>query len=170
MRRMAGTALKWLTKDIKPAELGVRVGMDALGGLMAAAYTPGDLGDKLIAGTATTLGGATGGLALGRLGGPGIGGTALDFVGSVGGDILGSMLGEQVIKEISYPRRRLPITMKNLAKSNSRSLLNKLKLMYSVKRDEQFGALCIMQMHTPDKELANDWRRVQDMLKRASRL
>ena len=98
MRRMAGTALKWLTKDIKPAELGVRVGMDALGGLMAAAYTPGDLGDKLIAGTATTLGGATGGLALGRLGGPGIGGTALDFVGSVGGDMVGSMLGEQVMK------------------------------------------------------------------------
>ena len=35
---------------------------------MAAAYTPGDLGDKLIAGgAATTIGGAAGGLALGKL-------------------------------------------------------------------------------------------------------
>ena len=45
--------------------------MDALGGLWQL-YTPGDLGDKIIAGTASTLGGATGGLALGKLGGPGL--------------------------------------------------------------------------------------------------
>ena len=45
----------------------LRLGTDLLGGFMAAAYTPGDLGDKFIAGTASTLGGAAGGLALGKL-------------------------------------------------------------------------------------------------------
>ena len=66
---------------------------------MAAAYTPGYLGDKLIAGTASTLGGAAGGLALGKLGaGNPMLGTALDFAGSIGGDMAASVLGEQVMK------------------------------------------------------------------------
>ena len=96
--RFAGQALNYLTKGIGPGEMTARLSMDALGGLMAAAYTPGDLGDKLIAGTASTLGGAAGGLALGKLGGPGIAGTALDFAGSIGGDMAASVLGEQVMK------------------------------------------------------------------------
>ena len=95
---MAGQALKWLTKDIGKGEMLARLSMDAVGGAMAAAYTPGDLGDKIIAGTAATLGGAAGGLALGRLGGPGVTGTALDFAGSIGGDMAASLLGEQVMK------------------------------------------------------------------------
>ena len=98
MKRMAGNALKWLIKDIGPGEMAARLSMDALGGLMAAAYTPGDLGDKIIAGTASTLGGATGGLALGKLGGPGLTGVALDLAGSIGGDMAASVLGEQVMK------------------------------------------------------------------------
>ena len=98
MRRMAGQALKWLTKDLGPGEMAARLGMDALGGVMAAAYTPGDIGDKLIAGTASTLGGAVGGLAVGRLAPPGVLGTALDFGGSIAGDMGASMLGEQVMK------------------------------------------------------------------------
>ena len=99
MKRMAGNALKWLIKDIGKGEMAARLSMDALGGAMAAAYTPGDLGDKLIAGTASTLGGATGGLLLGKLGGgnPMLG-TALDFAGSIGGDMAASVLGEQVMK------------------------------------------------------------------------
>ena len=97
--RFAGSALKYLTKGIGPGEMTARLSMDALGGLMAAAYTPGDLGDKLIAGTASTLGGAAGGLALGKLGaGNPMLGTALDFAGSIGGDMAASMLGEQVMK------------------------------------------------------------------------
>ena len=75
-----------------------RLSMDAIGGLMAAAYTPGDLGDKLIAGTAATVGGAAGGLALGRLGGPGVLGTALDFAGSMGGDMAASLAAQEVMK------------------------------------------------------------------------
>ena len=99
IRRFAGNALKFLTKDIGRGEMAARLSMDALGGLMAAAYTPGDLGDKLIAGTASTLGGATGGLVLGKLGsGNPMLGTALDFAGSIGGDMAASVLGEQVMK------------------------------------------------------------------------
>jgi len=97
--RFAGKALQYLTKGIGPGEMAARLSMDALGGLMAAAYTPGDLGDKLIAGTASTLGGAAGGLALGKLGaGNPLLGTALDFAGSIGGDMAASVLGEQVMK------------------------------------------------------------------------
>ena len=91
-----------LTKDLGKGELALRLGQDALGGLMAAAYTPGDLGDKLIAGTASTIGGAAGGLALGKLGGSGLIGTGLDMAGSIGGDILASRVGEEVMKGKSY--------------------------------------------------------------------
>ena len=91
-----------LTKDLGRGELALRLGQDALGGLMAAAYTPGDLGDKLIAGTASTIGGAAGGLALGKLGGSGLIGTGLDMAGSIGGDILASRVGEEVMKGKSY--------------------------------------------------------------------
>ena len=104
--RFAVEALKnipgMLTKDLSKGELALRLGQDALGGLMAAAYTPGDLGDKLIAGTASTVGGAAGGLALGKLGGSGLIGTGLDMAGSIGGDILASRVGEEVMKGKSY--------------------------------------------------------------------
>ena len=104
--RFAVQALKnipgMLTKDLSKGELALRLGQDALGGLMAAAYTPGDLGDKLIAGTASTVGGAAGGLALGKLGGSGLIGTGLDMAGSIGGDILASRVGEEVMKGKSY--------------------------------------------------------------------
>ena len=100
--RFAGSALGNLVKGISKEELAVRLGTDALGGLMAAAYTPGDLGDKLIAGTASTIGGAAGGLALGKLGGPGIIGVGLDMAGSIGGDLIASRVGEEVMKGKSY--------------------------------------------------------------------
>ncbi len=96
--RMAGQALKFLTKDISKGEMAFRLGTDAIGGGMAMMYTPGDIGDKLIAGAASTVGGAAGGLALGKLGGPGMLGNALDIVGSIGGDIGASVVGEQVMK------------------------------------------------------------------------
>ncbi len=95
---MAGQALKYLTKGISPQEMAFRIGTDALGGGMAIMYTPGDIGDKLIAGAASTIGGTAGGLALGKLGGPGMLGNALDLVGSVGGDMGAAVLGEQVMK------------------------------------------------------------------------
>jgi hypothetical protein len=101
--RFAGSALGNLVKGISKEELAVRLGTDALGGLMAAAYTPGDLGDKLIAGGAATLGGAAGGLALGKLGGKNqLVGVGLDMAGSIGGDMLASRVGEEVMKGKSY--------------------------------------------------------------------
>ena len=101
--RMAGPRLlKFLVKDIPKDQLALRVGMDALGGGMAALYTPGDLGDKAIAGLSDAAFSSLGGLALGRVGTPafraGIGGTALDFVGSVGGMEVGRMAGDAVMR------------------------------------------------------------------------
>ena len=97
--RFAGSLLKGVPKE----EMFVRLGTDALGGLMAAAYTPGDLGDKLIAGSAATIGGAAGGLALGKLGGKNqLAAVGLDMAGSIGGDMLLSRMGEEVMKGKSY--------------------------------------------------------------------
>ncbi len=97
--RFAGSIFKGIPKE----ELAVRLGTDALGGLMAAAYTPGDLGDKLIAGGAATIGGGAGGLALGKLGGKNqLASVGLDMAGSIGGDMLLSRVGEEVMKGKSY--------------------------------------------------------------------
>ena len=69
-RRMAGQALGgvgkagkfiWDQSGNNTIERTLRLGPDALFGGMAALQTPGDLGDKLIAGTMTGLGGAVGG-------------------------------------------------------------------------------------------------------------
>ena len=105
MIRLAGKALGYvpkalgyLIKDIPKSELALRLGQDALGGAMAAAYTPGDIGDKLIAGTAATVGGSLGGLALGKLGGSGLIGTGLDMAGSIGGDMAASVAAQEVMK------------------------------------------------------------------------
>ena len=98
-----GRFAKDIFKGIPKEELAVRLGTDALGGLMAAAYTPGDLGDKLIAGSAATIGGAAGGLALGKLGGKNqLASVGLDMAGSIGGDMLLSRVGEEVMKGKSY--------------------------------------------------------------------
>ena len=103
--RLAGAAfgavpksIGFLTKGLKGGDLALRLGQDALGGAMVAAYTPGDLGDKIIAGTGSARGGAAGGLALGKLGGTGLVGTGLDFAGSIGGDMVGSIVAEQAMK------------------------------------------------------------------------
>ena len=48
------------------------------------------------------IGGAAGGLALGKLGGSGLIGTGLDMAGSIGGDILASRVGEEVMKYRYY--------------------------------------------------------------------
>lgn len=97
--RMAGQKLfNIFLKDIPKEQLIARLGMDAIGGGMSALYTPGDLGDKLIAGLTDAAFSAGGGLALGRVGSPkfrqGFGGTATDFVGSVGGMEVGRMVGD----------------------------------------------------------------------------
>ena len=97
--RMAGQKLfNVFLKDIPKEQLIARLGMDALGGGMSALYTPGDLGDKLIAGATDAAFSAAGGLALGRVGSPafrqGFGGLATDMVGSVGGMEVGRLVGD----------------------------------------------------------------------------
>jgi len=103
--KMAGQLLQYLTKGLRGADgaldmgqVGMRVVPDALFGGLAAIQTPGDLGDKLIAGSTSALGGSLGGLSLGGLTPNPIGSLALDTVGSLGGDMLGYQIGDQLMR------------------------------------------------------------------------
>lgn len=101
--RFAGKHLAKFAKSLvegqSGADLAFRLGTDGLFGVMEGAMTPGDLGDKLIAGTGSALGGAGGGLLLGRLGkGNQMLGTALDMAGSIGGDFIGRAMSDQVLR------------------------------------------------------------------------
>lgn len=91
-------------KDLmaSPKDLAFRLAPDAAFGLMGAAMTPGDLGDKVIAGGTQFLGGGLTGIAAGR------GARALgmgqrtadmaDMVGSIGGDMIGMQVGDAVMR------------------------------------------------------------------------
>lgn len=98
---MAGTAFnlgKKLFTGMKPDEIAMRLAPDAMFGVMEGAMTPGDLGDKIIAGTGSALGGAGGGLLLGKLGGAGPLGTVLDMGGSIAGDMIGRGASEIILR------------------------------------------------------------------------
>ena len=79
-----------------------RLAPDAFFGVVGGAMTPGDLGDKVIAGGTQFLGGGLTGIAAGR------GARALkmgpraadmaDMIGSVGGDFLGMGVGDQIMR------------------------------------------------------------------------
>ena len=99
--RMAGDFLQWLKNSIKfgvtgstgklgnkelAKALGIRFVPDAIGGTMVGITTPGDLGDKVIAGTTDALAGAIGGVGLS-------GASRLKGTLGVGADIAGSMAG-----------------------------------------------------------------------------
>ena len=99
-RRMAGQALGgvgkagkfiWNQSGNSNIERSMRLGPDALFGGMAALQTPGDLGDKLIAGTTQAAGSIGGGLALSKM--PGIRGTAMEGLADMGGSIAGDFVG-----------------------------------------------------------------------------
>lgn len=99
--RAAGAALglgKSLFKGMGPTEIAGRLAPDALFGILEGAMTPGDLTDKIIAGSGAAIGGATGGLALGKLGGSSPAGFFLDMGGSIGGDMIGRMASDQVLR------------------------------------------------------------------------
>jgi len=89
---------KALFGGMKGKDIALRLAPDAVFGGMAAAQTPGDIGDKLIAGGTQFVGGGLGGLALGRGAaklGMGEGAqTIADFVGSYGGDFAGMAAGD----------------------------------------------------------------------------
>ena len=101
MNRVAGLALglgRNLFKGMSKAEIAMRLAPDAMFGVLEGAMTPGDIGDKVIAGTGSAIGGGMGGLALGRLGGPGAMGTVLDMAGSIGGDMLGREASSAILR------------------------------------------------------------------------
>ena len=101
--RFAGNAVKGLfnipgtNKYMGNAMLGERLLPEVLFGGMEMAMTPGDIGDKLIAGGSTAVGGGLGGLALARLGGKNLAmGRLLDMAGSIGGDMGGRVVAEKL--------------------------------------------------------------------------
>ncbi len=75
---------------------------DAVFGVMQGAMTPGDLGDKLIAGGSTAIGGALGGVgavsALGKFGQQGGGRMLGEFGGGILGDMVGQSAGDVVLR------------------------------------------------------------------------
>ena len=74
-----------------------RLSGDILFGGFEAAMTPGDVGDKTIAGLGSALGGGFGGLALSKLAGRNNNlGFMLDMAGSIGGDMAGRVGAEQI--------------------------------------------------------------------------
>ena len=78
-----------------------RLAPDAVFGVLTGAMTEGDIGDKLIAGTASAAGGGLGGIALGRVGqrlGGNTGGFLADIGGSIAGDMVGMKLADDVIR------------------------------------------------------------------------
>ena len=83
-------------------EIAGRLAPDAIFGVMAGAMTPGDLGDKIIAGGGQAIGGGLGGLGLSKLGSKvgigGMGSMGLDMAGSFGGDYAGMFAADQLMK------------------------------------------------------------------------
>lgn len=101
LRRAAGAALgigKSLFKGMGPTEIVGRLAPDVFFGALEGLNTPGDLGDKIIAGSGAAIGGGVGGLALGKLGGNNPVGFLLDMGGSVGGDMIGRMGSDTILR------------------------------------------------------------------------
>ena len=104
VRRFAGQALgntgKFLLNNAgsNAGEIALRIGPDLAFGAFAGLQTPGDTGDKLLAGGTQALGGLVGGIgtagALRKLGAPGGLQLAGDLIGSYGGDFAGMMVGD----------------------------------------------------------------------------
>ena len=104
MLRMAGNALRFLKNNMgaSKGEVALRVLPDLAFGGLAAAQTPGDMGDKLIAGVTTAvpsvLGGATAAGIVKKVGG----GTAIqnlaDMGGSIAGDFGGMYVGDSIMR------------------------------------------------------------------------
>ena len=79
--------------------LAMRLVPDAIGGTLVGATTPGDLGDKIVAGATDALGGAIGGIGLaGMTRRPGNLGVAIDMAGSLAGAYGSMPVSEQLLK------------------------------------------------------------------------
>ena len=108
MPRMAGQILtnipnRFATSGAMPknlTETAMTFGPDVFFGGMAAAQTPGDFGDKLIAGSMSGLGGALGGVGLrGAIGSQNMGVNVMsEMMGGVGGDMLGQGTADSLLR------------------------------------------------------------------------
>jgi hypothetical protein len=110
--RMAGQSLgsaafkgglgKAIFGQMGKGEIIGRLAPDVMFGGLAALQTPGDVGDKLIAGGTSALGGALGGIGLSRgasrLGINGMGNYMADMAGSIGGDVIGMGIGDGLMR------------------------------------------------------------------------
>lgn len=104
--RAAGNALRdYMGGKVTPGALAENFGMDLFFGGMQGLQTPGDLGDKLIAGTTSAVGGALGGIGTvgiaSKLGGKvptGFGRQALEFGGGYLGDMAGQSMGDALMR------------------------------------------------------------------------
>lgn len=98
----AGGVGKAIFGDMSRGQIATRLAPDLAFGVLGGAMTPGDFGDKLIAGSTQAIGGGIGGLAVGRgLGKIGAGETVQtigDFVGSYGGDFAGMAVGDTMMR------------------------------------------------------------------------
>lgn len=102
LKKLGGTSKDLLFGGMTNPQIAARLAPDAFFGILAATQTPGDLGDKLIAGGSSAIGGGLGGLAVGRAVGKMGGGETLqtisDFAGSFGGDVAGMAVGDQIMR------------------------------------------------------------------------
>ena len=85
-----------MTRD----DIMMTVAPDLLFGGMAAAMTPGDLGDKAIAGLGSAAGGIAGGVGLRGVFGPksGLGVLGTEMIGGIGGDMVGMNVADSLIR------------------------------------------------------------------------
>jgi hypothetical protein len=107
-KRFAGDALKNTGKFFlenagkNKTEIALRLAPDIGFGLLAGATTPGDIGDKIIAGGAQMIGGGGGGIAAAgaarKLGASGNIQTLADMFGSIGGDFAGMAAGDTLLR------------------------------------------------------------------------
>ena len=104
IKRFAGKALADYMGPggVTPTNIATNFGPDIFFGAMQGAMTPGDLGDKLIAGTTTAVGGALGGVGAvsvlpGAKTNPGMRMLA-EFGGGYGGDMMGQMVGDGLLR------------------------------------------------------------------------
>ena len=102
VRELGGKAAKVLNIDkMTPGEAFGRFGLDAGYAVLGAAQTPGDFGDKLIAGGGDLITSAGAGIALSALPGirnkPGVAST-VDAIGSTAGYMLGQPVVESTMR------------------------------------------------------------------------
>ncbi len=98
--RMAGTRIAKNTGPWTAEGLAMQFAPDVLFGGISGAMTPGDLSDKLIAGSTQAIGGGVGGLTTrGLLGAKGNAGILLsEMVGGIGGDMAGAQVGDAILR------------------------------------------------------------------------